>query len=246
MNVLGIDIGGSAVKGAPVNTKTGELLAERFRIPTPKKLTPIEMGNTIAEIARHFSWKKGRIGVGFPGVVERNVIRTSANLHKGFIHCDAGALFSKLIGNPVTLVNDADAAGLAEVVFGAGAGVKGNLLMLTLGTGVGSALFTDGKLYPNTEFGHLKYKGKSYERFMSAAVREKKKLSFKEWAGRVSLYLQEMEALTWPEQIIIGGGISSKHEKWFKHLKCKAKVVPARYLNTAGVIGAALAAVYLK
>ena len=246
MNVLGIDVGGSAVKGAPVNTKTGELLGERFRIATPKKLSPEEMGETIAEIARHFSWKKGPIGVGFPGVIERNIIRTSANLHKGFINCDAGALFAKITGRAVTLINDADAAGLAEVIFGAGKGSKGNLLMLTFGTGVGSALFTNGRLYPNTEFGHLKYKGKSYERFVSAAARDKKNLSFKNWAEKVSDYLKEMEALTWPERIIIGGGISSKHEKWFKYLNCKTEVVPAKFLNTAGVIGAALAAIHLK
>lgn len=239
MNILGIDIGGSALKGAPVNTKTGKLLAERHRIATPKPLTPAQMAGEIKKLAAHFQWK-GPIGVGFPGVIQSGVIRTSANLHKDFIDCDAAKLFSKVTRQRVSLVNDADAAGLAEAIFGAGKGKKGTVLMLTFGTGVGSALFIDGKLYPNSEFGHLRHKGKSYEKFVSAAARDHEDLSFKKWAHRVSDYINELETLTWPELIIVGGGISSEHKKWFKHLEIRTPIVPASFLNEAGIVGAAL------
>lgn len=239
MKILGIDIGGSAVKGAPVDTETGKLLGERFRIPTPEVLTPLQMAKTVAKIATHFQWK-GRIGVGFPGVVHGTTTMTSANLHKGFIGCDVGALFGRSTGCTVSVVNDADAAGLAEVRFGQGKGRRGTILLLTFGTGVGSALFTDGKLYPNSEFGHLPLKGKSAERRVSAAARERHELSFKVWAHRVSDYLAILETVLWPELIIVGGGVSADHEKWFKHLRIRTKIVPAKFLNQAGIVGAAL------
>lgn len=242
MNVLGIDIGGSALKGAPVNTKTGKLLAERHRIATPGVLSPKEMAAAIKELAAHFNWS-GPIGIGFPGVVHGNVIRTSANLHKDFIDLDAGKLFSKVTGMPVSLVNDADAAGAAEAAFGAGKGRRGTVLLLTFGTGVGSALFVDGKLYPNSEFGHLKIKGKSAEHFVSAAAKERKNLSYKKWAHKVSDYLNQLEAVLWPELIIVGGGISADSNKWFKYLKLRTPVMPAAFLNEAGIVGAALSAV---
>ncbi|MBW8781328.1 MAG: ROK family protein [Verrucomicrobia bacterium] len=241
MDILGIDIGGSALKGAPVNTKTGKLLAERHRIPTPGVLTPKEMAAAVTKLARHFHWK-GPIGIGFPGVVHDNVILTSANLHKDFIGCDAGKLFSKATRLPVSLVNDADAAGIAEVRFGAGKGLRGTILLLTFGTGVGSALFVDGRLYPNSEFGHLPAgKGKDAEHFVSAAARDRKGLSYKKWAHRVSGYLNTLETVLWPNLIIAGGGISADHEKWFKYLKLRTPIVPARFLNEAGIVGAALA-----
>jgi polyphosphate glucokinase len=242
MNVLGIDIGGSALKGAPVNIKTGKLLAERHRIHTPKALSPKEMALAIKELAAHFKWT-GPIGVGFPGVVHGGVIRTSANLHKNFIGLDAARLFGKVTGEKVGLVNDADAAGLAEVRFGAGKGRKGTILLLTFGTGVGSALFVDGKLYPNSEFGHLSIDGKSAEHFVSAAAKDRQKLSYKQWAKKVSAYLNQLETVLCPELIIVGGGISVDHEKWFKHLKLRTPIVPAAFLNEAGIVGAALAAV---
>jgi len=242
MNILGIDIGGSAIKGAPVDTQTGKLLAERHRIPTPEVLAPKDMAATIKQLAAHFDWK-GPIGIGFPGVVHGSVVATSANLHKGFIGLDAGKLFSKVVGLPVSLVNDADAAGVAEATFGAGKGRKGTVLLLTFGTGVGSALFVDGKLYPNSEFGHLKIKGKSAEKFVSAAAKERKGLSYKKWAHRVSDYLNQLEDVLWPELIIVGGGISADHKKWFKHLKLRTPITPAAFLNEAGIVGAALAAV---
>lgn len=239
MNVLGIDIGGSALKGAPVNIKTGKLLAERHRIATPDTLSPDKMAREIKNLAAHFSWK-GPIGIGFPGVIHDNVIRTSANLHKDFIGLDAGKLFSKVAGVKVSLVNDADAAGIAEVRYGAGKGVKGAVLMLTFGTGVGSALFLDGVLYPNSELGHLQMKGKSAERFVSAAAKERRDLSYKKWAHQVGDYLEQLETILWPELIIVGGGISADHKKWFKHLKIRTPIVPATFLNEAGIVGAAL------
>lgn len=241
MNVLGIDIGGSALKGAPVDTKTGRLLAERHRIPTPEVLAPHAMAEAIRELAAHFRWK-GPAGIGFPGVVHGNVIRTSANLHPDFIDLDAGKLFSKVAGLPVSLVNDADAAGVAEVAFGAGKGRKGTVLLLTFGTGVGSALFVDGRLYPNSELGHLKMKGKSAECFVSASAKERKGLTYKKWAHKVGDYLNQLEDVLWPELIIVGGGISADHEKWFKYLKLRTPVVPAAFFNEAGIVGAALSA----
>lgn len=242
MNILGIDIGGSALKGAPVDTKTGKLLAERHRISTPEVLAPKEMAVAIKQLAAHFKWK-GPIGIGFPGVVHGNVIATSANLHKDFIGLDGGKLFSKVVGLPVSLVNDADAAGAAEATFGAGKGRKGTVLLLTFGTGVGSALFVDGKLYPNSEFGHLQIKGKSAEHFVSASAKDRKGLSYKKWGHQVSDYLNQLENVLWPELIIVGGGISADHKKWFKHLKLRTPIMPAAFLNEAGIVGAALAAV---
>ena len=193
MKVLGIDIGGSALKGAPVDTKTGELLAPRHRIDTPARLAPAEMGAAIAAMAAHFDWK-GPIGVGFPGVVQGSFIRTSANLHPDFVNLDAAAEFERATGSEVSLVNDADAAGLAEAVFGAGRDVKGAVLLLTFGTGVGSALFVDGILYPNSEFGHLKRDGESWEKFVSGAAKERRGLDYPAWAADVSAYLGQLEA----------------------------------------------------
>lgn len=239
MNILGIDIGGSALKGAPVNVKTGKLLAERHKIPTPEALTPKEMALAIKQLAAHFKWK-GPIGVGFPGVVHDGVIRTSANLHKDFIGLDAAKLFSKVTGAKVSLVNDADAAGIAEARYGAGKGKKGAVLMLTFGTGVGSALFLDGVLYPNSELGHLKMRGESAERFVAGSAKTRLKLTYKGWAKDVSDYLVQLETILWPELIIVGGGISADHDKWFKHLKIRTPIVPATFLNEAGIVGAAL------
>jgi polyphosphate glucokinase len=242
MNILGIDIGGSAIKGAPVNTKTGKLLGERHRIATPENLTPKQMAEAIVALAAHFKWK-GPIGIGFPGVVHGGVIRTSANLHKDFIDFDAATFFGKATGQRVTIVNDADAAGIAEVQLGQGRDRKGTLILLTFGTGVGSALFVDGKLYPNSEFGHLPINGKSAERYVSAAAKERKGLSYKKWGRQVSDYLNILETVLWPELFVVGGGISADHKKWFKFLKLRTPIVPASFLNEAGIVGAALAAV---
>jgi polyphosphate glucokinase len=238
MKILGIDIGGSALKGAPVNTETGQLLAERFRIPTPEKLTPAQMGAGIADIAAHFKWR-GSIGVGFPGVIERGRMLTSANLHRDFIGCAGQALFAKATGRPVALINDAAAAGLAEMRFGVGRGFQGTALLLTLGTGVGSVLFHRGQIFP-CEFGHLPFKGRDAEKLVAASVRKAKDLSYGEWAGRLDEYLQLLERVLWPELIVIGGGISAKHAKFFKYLHPRAKLKAAQFLNGAGIVGAAV------
>lgn len=239
MKVLGIDIGGSSLKGAPVDTKTGQLLAERHRIETPARLSPAEMGAAIARMAAHFDWK-GPIGIGFPGVVQGPFIRTSANLHPDFVDLDAAAELERIVGAEISLVNDADAAGLAEATFGAGRGVKGAVLLLTFGTGVGSAMFVDGALYPNSEFGHLKKNGESWEKLVSGAAKERRGLDYPAWAEDVGEYLRELEALVWPDLIIAGGGISADHAKWFPHLRIRSRIVPAEFLNEAGLVGAAL------
>lgn len=245
MKALGIDIGGSAVKGAPVDTKTGKLLGERLRIATPENLTPALMAKAIAEIATNFKWK-GPIGVGFPGVIEGSTIWTSANLHPKFIGCDGAKVFGKATGCRVAMINDAAAAGIAEMRFGAGEGFMGKTLILTLGTGVGSCLAYQGVVTP-LELGHFPWKGgKSAEKYVAASVREEKDLAWDEWGARLSEYLAVLEKLFWPELIILGGGVSSKHHKFFPYLKTRAKLVPAGFLNQAGISGAAMWAVEAK
>ena len=238
MKILGIDIGGSAIKGAPLDAATGRLAAERFRIETPKVVTPAAMAKHVAEIAAHFKWR-GPIGIGFPGVIHGSHILTSANLHPKFIGCDAGKLFAKATGCPVTLTNDAAAAALAEMRFGAGKGFSGKALLLTLGTGIGSSLCYHGMVVP-CEFGHLPLHGKSAERFVSSSARKRRDLSWDKWGRELNAYIGTLEQILWPELIIIGGGVSSKSRKFFKFLKPRAKLVPAKFLNEAGIVGAAL------
>jgi polyphosphate glucokinase len=241
MKVLGIDIGGSALKGAPVDTKTGQLLAERFRVETPEIVSPKRMGEIAAEIAAHFKWK-GRIGIGFPGVIQSGVARTSANLDKRFVDADLVKLFGKATGCPVHVLNDADAAGLAEMKFGAGRAHEGVVLLLTLGTGVGSAVFYRGVLFPNTEFGHLPMHGVDAENLVAASVRAEQDLSWKHWGRKLDEYLCILEKVLWPELIILGGGVSAKSEKFFNYLKRRTPVVAASFHNEAGIVGAAMAA----
>jgi len=241
MKTLGIDIGGSALKGAPVDSATGRLLAERFRIETPKAVTPAAMAKLVAEIARHFKWR-GPIGIGFPGVIHGSHILTSANLHKKFIGCDAGKLFARASRCRVTLTNDAAAAALAEMTFGAGRRFRGKTLLLTLGTGIGSSLCYHGTVVP-CEFGHLPLHGRSAERFVSSAARKRRGLSWAEWGKELGEYVRTLEGMLWPELIIIGGGVSAKSRKFFKYLQPRARLVPAKFLNEAGIVGAALAAV---
>lgn len=238
MNALGIDIGGSALKGAPVDLRTGRLLAERFRIPTPKPLSPARTARTVADLARHFNWR-GPIGVGFPGVVHGGRVLTAANMHPKFVGCDARKLFAQATRCPVALLNDAAAAGVAEMKFGAGRGFAGKTLVLTLGTGVGSVVAYHGVVVP-CEFGHLPHRGKSYEKFVAASAREAGDLSWKKWGRRLGRYVQLLEQILWPELIIIGGGVSAKHEKFFPYLKTRARLVPAEFFNQAGIVGAAL------
>jgi polyphosphate glucokinase len=239
MNVLGIDIGGSAVKGAPVDTRTGRLLGERVRIATPTPDTPRQIARHVAAIAKQFDWK-GPIGVGFPGVVHASRVLTCANLNQQFVDCDAGALFARATGCRVAVTNDAAAAALAEMKFGAGRNFFGKVLILTLGTGVGSALAYQGVVVP-LELGHLPWKGKGdAEKHVAASIRDREDLSWHEWGRRLRHYIGVLETVLWPELIIIGGGVSAKHEKYFKYLKTRAKLVPAEFFNEAGIVGAAL------
>ena len=241
MEILGIDIGGSGMKGAPVNIKKGELLAPRHRIPTPQPSKPKSVAKVVGEIARFFDWK-GPIGVGFPAVIQHGVARTAANVHKGWINTDAAALFSDATGCQVTVVNDADAAGIAEMAFGAGKDRGGVVLLVTIGTGLGTSVFVDGHLLPNTEFGHIEIDCEDAELMASDAARKEQGLSWKIWTTRFDNYLLRLEALFWPDLIILGGGVSKKHEKFIPRLTVRAEVLPAETLNEAGIIGAALAA----
>ena len=239
MNVLGIDIGGSALKGAPVDTRTGRLLAERYRIATPDPVSPKHMARHVADMARHFRWR-GPIGLGFPGVVHGSRVLTSANLHADFIGCDAGKLFARATGCRIALTNDAAAAAMAEMKFGAGRDFAGKVLILTLGTGVGSALAFQGVVVP-LELGHLPWKGKGdAEKHVAASVREAKDLSWEEWGERLRRYVAILERVIWPEMIIVGGGVSAKHDKYFKYIRARARLVPAEFFNEAGIVGAAL------
>lgn len=242
MKALGIDIGGSAIKGAPVDTNTGVLLAERHRIEIDKHMTPAQVARVVGELAAHFKWR-GPIGVGFPGVIQGSTIWTSANLHPKFVGTDAAKLFGRTTKCRVAMINDAAAAGLAEMRFGAGRGFMGKTLLLTLGTGVGSVLAAQGVVIP-LELGHFPWKGgKDAEKHVAASVREDKDLSWEEWGERLREYIAVLEALFWPELIIIGGGVSSKHKKFFRFIEPRAKLVPASFLNQAGIAGAAMWAV---
>lgn len=239
MKVLGIDIGGSAFKGAPVDTKTGKLLAERHRVEVSSPCSLKEGIAAAREIARHFNWK-GPVGIGFPGIIQEGHIGAVGNLGRVWENQNGATLFRKATGCPVRLLNDADAAGLAEIKFGRGRGKKNTVLLLTFGTGIGSALFFDGKLFPNAELGHVPWRGKPFERYAAASVRKRARLDWKQWAQRVNVYLAVMERLFSPRLIILGGGISKKADKFMPYIKAKATVVPARLHNDAGIVGAAM------
>jgi polyphosphate glucokinase len=241
-HVLGIDIGGSGVKAAPVDTTAGTLLAERRKLDTPRPATPDAVAAVVASLVRDFGWT-GIAGVTFPGVVVAGVIHTAANVDRSWIGEDAARLFRDATGLQATVLNDADAAGVAEMRFGAGKGQRGTVLMLTLGTGIGSALFADGVLVPNTEFGHIQIRGKDAEKRASEHAREADDLSWGDWAGRVDEYLEHMQGLLSPDLIIIGGGVSRKSDKFLPRLTgLRARIVPAAMLNDAGIVGAAMAA----
>lgn len=240
MQVLGIDIGGSGIKGAPVDLKKGVMLTDRYRIPTPQPAKPKPVANAVAEIAKYFDWT-GPIGCGFPAVVQQGTIRTAANIHNKWIGTKAAALFSEATGCPVKVLNDADAAGLAEMKFGAGKGREGVVLVVTIGTGLGTSLFTDGVLLPNTELGHIEIDCIDAETRASDAARKNDELSWKEWGKRLDKYLNHLEKLVWPDLIILGGGVSKKHDKFVPFLTVQAEIVIAESFNEAGIIGAALA-----
>jgi polyphosphate glucokinase len=240
-HVLGIDIGGTGIKAAPVDTATGALTAERQKLPTPHPATPEAVVDVATKLVQAFDWA-GPAGVTFPGVVVNGVIHTAANVDHTWIGVDALQAFTAGTKLSLTVLNDADAAGVAEMRFGAGKGVDGTVLLLTFGTGIGSALFTDGVLVPNTEFGHIEIRGKDAERRASELAREEHDLSWGSWAGRVDEYLSHVDGLLSPALIIIGGGISRKADKFLPLLTgLRAKVVPAALQNDAGIVGAAMA-----
>jgi polyphosphate glucokinase len=239
--VLGIDIGGTGIKGAPVDVEKGALVADRLRIPTPEGGAPGDVARVVAEIVAHFD-TTGPVGCTFPAVVQHGIARTAANVDQSWIGTNAQDLFQEQIDRQFVVVNDADAAGIAEMQFGVGKGVGGTVMMITLGTGIGSALFTDGVLVPNTEFGHLDIRGKAAEARASEKVREELDLGWDKWAKRVNEVLAHLEVLLCPDLFIIGGGVSKKSEKFLPHVDTRADVVPAQLLNQAGIVGAALAA----
>jgi polyphosphate glucokinase len=238
---FGVDIGGSGIKGCVVDLDKGELVGERVRIPTPQPSLPEPVYGVVADIVGQFGWE-GRIGVTYPGVMKHGEAFTAANMDKSWIGTDVAKGLAAMIPGTVQTLNDADAAGLAEMRYGAGRGHDGVVLLLTFGTGIGSALFVDGHLVPNTEFGHIQVDGEDGERRASAAAREREDLSYHHWAQRVDRYLDVLEAGVWPDLIIVGGGVSKKAHKWVPLLSTRTPVVPAQLQNDAGIVGAALAA----
>ncbi len=243
---LGIDVGGSGIKGALVDLSSGKLIGERNRIATPHPATPKAVADVVAQLSDSWPPSPGGVQANFgctvPGVVKAGLIKTAANIDPLWIGCDAASLYTGATGRNCRVINDADAAGLAELRFGAGAGRGGTIAVITLGTGIGSALFVDGHLVPNTEMGHFEIDGRDAELFAAASVREIEKLKWKEWAGRLNRYLEGFNRLIWPDLIILGGGISKKADKFLPHLHLDVEVVPALLHNDAGIIGAALVA----
>jgi len=241
VRLLGIDVGGTGIKGAPVDVVAGELASERYRVLTPQPSVPNAVAEAVAEVARRFDWK-GPIGCTFPAVVKAGVALTAANVDESWIGTNGQTLFQRSTGCPVLLLNDADAAGIAEMRFGAGQGEDGVVILLTFGTGIGSAVFYRGVLVPNTEFGHLRFRGRDAEDRCSDAARQRANLNWEQWADLVSAYLARLEVLFSPDLFIIGGGISKRNDRFMPLLKARARVVPAQLLNDAGIVGAAVAA----
>jgi polyphosphate glucokinase len=242
---FGIDIGGSGIKGALVDLEKGALVGERLRIDTPHPSTPEAVAEVVGEIVGHFGWE-GPVGITLPAVVKKGVAHTAANIDQRWIGTDAESLFAKRLGratDDIAVFNDADAAGLAEIRFGDPIGCIGVTTLLTFGTGIGSALFRDGKLVPNTEFGHVEVGGHDAEKKAAASVKDNEGLSYEEWAKRVNRYLTVLENLIWPDLFIVGGGVSKKAEKWVPLLDIRTPVAVASLQNNAGIVGAAAAAV---
>lgn len=241
MEILGIDIGGSGIKGAPVDTAQGQLLSDRYRIPTPEGAKPDGVAEVVGKIARHFDWQ-GPIGAGFPAVIQHGVARTAANVDQTWIDTNAEALLGEATGCPVRVLNDADVAGIAEMRFGAGRDRNGVVFIITIGTGLGTALFTDGVLVPNTELGHIEMDCQDAEWQAADSARQRENLKWREWAVRFDRYLNRLYALFWPDLFILGGGASKKMAKFEDLLTVPTEVVPAQLRNEAGIIGAAIAA----
>ncbi|MCF6213211.1 MAG: ROK family protein [Flavobacteriaceae bacterium] len=241
MEILGIDIGGSGIKGAIVNLNTGQFVSERHRIPTPKPATPQVMANTIKELVAFFNWQ-GAVGCGFPTIISDGTCMGYGNLHEDWVGVNTAKLFKNATGLDFTVINDADAAGLAEMNFGAGKGKKGLVLTITVGTGIGSGAFFNGELLPNFELGQLLYKnGKLIELYASDAARKREDLNYKRWGKRFNFFLNYIHTIVAPSLIILGGGISNKFYKYEKYLDSKTPILIAKAQNNAGIIGAAIA-----
>lgn len=241
MEILGIDIGGTGIKGAIIDTNTGEMKTEKLRIPTPQPATPKAMMETVATLAKEFNWS-GYIGAGFPAAIKHNIVKTASNIDKTWIGLNAAEEIQQVTGCRATVVNDVDAAGYAEVNFGAGKGEKGTVIVAAFGTGIGTAIFTEGILLPNTELGHMKLKGMVAEHYTSNSAREKEELSWEQFGKRVNKYLNRLEFLFWPDLIVLGGGVSKKYELYSQYFELETEVRPAKFRNKAGIVGAAMAA----
>jgi|TARA_R110000868_G_scaffold194272_3_gene439634 polyphosphate glucokinase len=242
MEILGIDVGGSGIKGALVNMETGEMITERFRIPTPKSRKPKPMAEIVAKIVKHFDYS-GPIGCGFPTVIKNGICKTPGNLHKRWAGVNVNELFSEATGLPVTVVNDADAAGYASMNFGVGRGKEGLVLMITIGTGLGSGAFYNGELIPNFELGQIPYKKyDKIELWAAASAKEREELSYKKWGKRFNIFLEFVELIVSPDLIILGGGTSKDWDEFKDYINIETPVIPAELQNHAGIIGAAAAA----
>lgn len=244
---FGIDIGGTGMKGAIVDTATGELATKRVRIPTPHPATPTSVAEVVRELVRGVDWH-GRIGATFPAVIKNGVARSAANVDRSWIGTDVDRTFTEVVGSgfssdTVVVLNDADAAGVAEARFGAARGVGGVVIMLTFGTGIGSALLLDGQLVPNTEFGHLELDGHDAEKRAAASVKDTEELSYAKWAKRVAHYMRHVERLFTPDLFVVGGGVSKEADKWVPLVDIATPIRPAQLLNNAGIVGAAMAAI---
>lgn len=238
---FGIDIGGTGMKAAVVDLETGELVTDRFRIDTPKPATPDAMADVVVQLARHHGWEGG-VGCAFPAVVRHGIVESAANIDKSWLEVDADQIFTDALGLGVHMINDADAAGLAEVHYGAVRDRQGVVMMVTLGTGIGTGLFVDGMLVPNTELGHVELDGHDAEYRAAASARKRHDWSWKHWASHVEHYLQHLEKLVSPDLFIIGGGVSKRPDKWLPHISIKTEIVVASMANNAGIVGAALIA----
>jgi polyphosphate glucokinase len=238
---FGVDVGGSGIKGGLVDLDTGALVGERFKLATPQPATPAAVAGTVATVVREFGWT-GKLGVTYPGVVTNGIVRTAANVDKDWIGTNAAEVIgTELGGQEVTVLNDADAAGLAEERYGAGKDNTGLIVLLTFGTGIGSAVIHNGVLLPNTEFGHLEVGGKEAEHRAASSVKERKEWNYQRWTEEVTKVLVAVENAIWPDLFIAGGGISRKADRWIPMLKNRVPVVPAALLNSAGIVGAAMA-----
>jgi len=237
---LGVDIGGSGIKGAPVNLKNGDFLHDRHRIPTPQPSTPDAVARVVAQVISAFEpSKKTPIGVTFPGVVQNGIVKTAANVDPSWIGTDLRRIVRDYAGHDVYVLNDADAAGYAEFLYGAAHKRAGVVLMTTLGTGIGTALIVDGVLVPNTELGHVQIDGDDAEEWAAESARERHNLTDEQWIAKLQRYYSEMEKLLWPDLIIVGGGVSKEHEMFLPKLRLRAPIIPAELFNSAGISGAA-------